>query len=39
VKEINAGNMNDLFRSVGQTQDHIVILGTVKCGAEQFLSL
>ena len=34
-----SGNMNDLFRSVGQTQDHIVILGTVKCGAEQFLSL
>ena len=34
-----SGTMNDLFRSVGQTQNHIVILGTVKCGAEQFLSL
>ena len=32
-------NMNDFFRSVGQTQDHIMILGTVKCGTEQFLSL
>ena len=31
-------NMNDFFRSVGQTQDHIMILGTVKCGTEQFLS-
>ena len=34
-----SGNMHDLFRSVSQTQDHIVILGTVKCSAEQFLSL
>ena len=33
-----SGNMNDFFRSVGQTQDHIMILGTIKCGTEQFLS-